>query len=313
MLAPALVRLIEDTRIDDALLAAEFRGRVLEERSPQRLVAALARTLYAEAHAGLRTDVVARPSAWSDAALEQQLGDAMPRGRSRVRAALLAETDGVVVVDLGGVHVSVAADSDRIEAREGDEIVLVVPTHWPRQSPGYFSVTSPTRGFRAIGPIVRVYVQSADAELALASWRAVGTALGDRDIPWRAKALASATSYPRNDAIVLYLPRPAWQHLDEILGVLAGTGASGGSCGAAFVNHRSPGVAVAFEPVDVRPTYAGLSFGQHRSRLVAEALVAASRDRTDPAVAVRAALVSGAVDATAPWRNVSSPMLFGLS
>jgi hypothetical protein len=73
-----------------------------------------------------------------------------------------------------------------------------------------------------------------------------------------------------------------------------------------FTERVGPGVAVAWEPSDRRPTMRGLSFGEHRARATAEGLVrhAASHDGGTAAESVRLALAEAGIDPAHPARNL---------
>lgn len=295
--------------VSASLREAVYRGKVISESNPVQLAAALALAIYGHAHAGLIHERTTRPSLWRDPELEQRAAKSMPVGRLRARGDLIQDRDGALTVDVGGVRVSVPSDSPTLESRNGAEVILSLPTHWTRRSPGFFSAGSPSRAYKAIGPILRVYVRCESAERALGTWRALGQLLPELEIPWWAKVLSSSHSYPRSDAIVVYLNRLGWAEAGRIVRFIEERNLAD-SGGSMLARRWSDGIGLAFEPIDVRPTYTGLSFGQHRSRVIAEGVVRAARDGVDVETAVDESLRNALVDPSAPWRNITSPTIF---
>jgi hypothetical protein len=96
--------------------------------------------------------------------------------------------------------------------------------------------------------------------------------LCDAGVPFHLKALSQATDYRRADAAVLYLPKgrlaDTWEHLERIREGLAGMLSPETP---SFTKVLAPGVGLAEDPGD------GSSFGMHRCRLIAEALLEAHR------------------------------------
>lgn len=306
--AATVAEIIDEIEVSESLCAASYRGREITESGPAKLTTTLAQMIYSNAHAGLQSERMTRPSTWHDEALERRLAAAVPVGRMRIRAELLHSDAGALLVDVGGVHLTVPADSEHLESRTGNEVILVLPTQWPKRSPGFFMADSPKRAYKAFGPILRIYVRCESSDRALKVWESLGGILPSLEVPWRAKVLSIPQSFPRNDAIVIYLNRPAWHESGRILEFLEENKLADPG-GSMLASRRSAGIGLAFEPADTRPTYSGLSFGQHRSRLIADGVIRAARDNIDARTAVEESFRNGLVDPAAPWRNSTSPLV----
>ncbi len=130
--------------------------------------------------------------------------------------------------------------------------------------------------------------------------------LEEAGVRYQAKALSTRSSYPRNDAIVVYLGSSSWPAVPALVEGLRGT--EGLGTGASlYTAPLAPGVAWAWEPDDGQLRDRTLSFGQHRSRLIAEGLVRAVREGTDRAAEAARSLEEGGVPAGALHRGHGSP------
>ncbi len=116
-------------------------------------------------------------------------------------------------------------------------------------------------------PLVRYYWH-VSAEGAAPLVRAVSSAFNTADVPFRLKVASDPQAYRRADPAVLYL---GWEAHRQAADLLAGVHAAmAGSLRAEvprFTRAVAPGVGVAEDP-----RIEGLSFGQHRCRVVAEGL-----------------------------------------
>jgi hypothetical protein len=123
---------------------------------------------------------------------------------------------------------------------------------------------------------------------------------------YQAKVASARRFYPRRDALVVYLDRTALQVIPSLVAALSSLRL--GTEVSAFAEPLTAGIGCAWEPRDPRAGFAGMSLGQHRSRVVAEALVAhaagtADRDRHRALVdAFRAANIDPAL----PHRNLDT-------
>ncbi|MGE6955117.1 T3SS effector HopA1 family protein, partial [Staphylococcus capitis] len=179
----------------------------------------------------------------------------------------------------------------------------------PALSPGFFLVDGPS-GRRHQAPLARVYVHLRRPEDAAPVWHRVLTRLNESGVVYRAKIASAPRFFPRQDALVVYLGRGSWDAAVQIRDVVQDLGARVGDTSSIFTHVLAPGVSLAWEPADSRPGYEGLSFGEHRCKAVAEALVAVATG-TAPSVdeALRDTMTAAAIDPECPARNHDSPGL----
>lgn len=185
-----------------------------------------------------------------------------------------------------GDEIEVAGRRDRIDP-DGD---------WWRTAGRRWRFTRPVPG------IVRVYWNIGLEMLPVLVGQLTGLLAGS-DRPWMAKAATAPDAHVRADATVLYL------HHDLLVDVRSGLDEIVDAVGPGLVDGVPPlslpiarGVAVALEPGD------GSSFGEHRARLVVQALVEHSTGSPDQTLAAIAASFAGAdIDIDRPWTTRSAP------
>lgn len=224
-------------------------------------VDSLAEGLYSRLHSGRRAD---RTYPKRDRAVEAALTAAVPHSCSPVSGVLKGLSDDRVRVEVDGVLVWFPRSAAEIS---GDEVVVRISPVRPALSPGFLYVLSSRPA--VFDTVHRVYVHVTDASFAPAIWGAVLTSLERNGIAYHAKILSRAADYPRRDALVVYLPGAGAGVVAEAVDGLPGIGAET----SVFAEELAPGVAVADEPRDDRLGMSGLSFGQHRSRVLAQALL----------------------------------------
>jgi hypothetical protein len=275
--------------------------------SPQEATAHLGSRIYKYAHTRMTADQELTPRTLHDP--EFDAGFRLAAGERTVAAdvQLLEERGDEVIVLLDKIRVRAPAEA--IE-QVGGRTVLQVDWARPLLSPGFFFLTSSTTPMtRQGGALLRLYAHLADPAagpelLALAAAR-----LEAARVPWQAKAGSNLDMYPRTDALVVYLPRASWAAARPLAEELSGTGACvpGGSV---FTHALTDSVSAAFEPADVRPGREGLSFGQHRAQILAEALVShvVAEDEQSLEGRIAAAFQSASIDPLNPARNLSSPV-----
>ncbi|MHA3700661.1 T3SS effector HopA1 family protein [Jatrophihabitans sp. YIM 134969] len=313
----------------DALVVAEdgtsirvSEDRTVESETPKQLRGALATALYEEWHAGISPEASARRrrSPRRDHDLEALLAATVPHDTAEVEVTVGprgAGPDGeCVVVELHRVRVRVPLAGELGErlrhATPGDAVTLPFGSVRPSLSPGFLLVNGSTGG-PGQGEILRLYLHVPTAALAPGVWGATLAALEDARVPYRAKVLSRRESYPRRDAVVVYLGERAWPVLPDV--IAAATDLDALAADTSALAHRvAPGVAMAWDPRDGRPGWDRMSFGQHRGAVVAEAVVGVIEKGGpgDPAAvraAVAASLVAASVDPAAPYRNTDSPAL----
>lgn len=134
------------------------------------------------------------------------------------------------------------------------------------------------------------------------------TGLNRLGVPFALKMLNHPAAYTRPDACVLYLPRATFAPTAPV--VLAAYWAAGNRIRPripAFTRQVQPGLAIADEPHRRTQT---VSFGQHRSRLIARGLVDAMGGRsrpTDRLDRIFAAFAVAGISVAAPHLNPGAP------
>ncbi|GLY50321.1 T3SS effector HopA1 family protein [Lentzea sp. NBRC 102530] len=247
----------------------------------------LAVDLYTRLHTGHARD---RFSPKRDRRLEALLTAAVPHRTTTVTGVLKGRSAGRVLVELDDVLVWFPED-----AVDGDQIR--VPAARPALSPGFLYVTS-SRPAEFAAALQRVYVHVTNADDAPSVWGAVLTALERAECTYHAKVLSRRDEYPRRDALVVYLPGPGAELVAAAVRALPGIGTET----SVFAEELAPGVAVADEPNDTRLGMSGLSFGQHRSRVLAQALLHPG-DEARELVLAREFTLAG-IDPANPARNL---------
>jgi len=169
--------------------------------------------------------------------------------------------------------------------------------------------------------VLRLYLHVDEASMAPTVWQAVIGHLERHQATYRAKVLAKAASYPRRDAIVVYLSRESWDHAHGVARAVAGLPGvnPGRSLFAAPLGDAADGAATtgaaaesgtlayAWDPRDSRIGWNRMSFGQHRTAAVAEAIADHLFQGVALDVALTAAFVSANIDPLSPHRNGDSP------
>lgn len=270
----------------------------------------LAMELYVAWHLGRRTRSRRPPRASLDDEFVSGYKDGTPHAvtTSPSWRRVGTEHDGRQVVSRGGVRLLL--DPADVHGA-GEKVSVVLPAVLPRRSPGFWMVDG-SAGSAGGADLVRVYL-AVDAEHAALAWRAAIGALEDGGIGYRAKALAAASSFPRYDAIVVYLAADqASRAIEPLVAALAGVPLLPGV--SPFTLPLARGIAVAFEPSGGDLAAQSLSFGQHRARAVARAVRATIDAGPGGAVPsahlLDASLRAAEVDPARPWRNLDSPEIF---
>lgn len=304
---------VRGVHVDRNQLTATVNGREVEADSPRQLRRLLANALYETLHTGQKPIEGPIPFRSRDAEFEGQLtaavGHRFTSVPGRVQAVVPPDADreALHLVALEGVRVwvpgrSLASDG----AAVGDLVTVSLAAARPALSPGFLMVYG-TRVHRS-AELLRVYLHIADPAHAPGIWGAVLARLEAAGGAYRAKVLSSREAYPRRDSLVVYLDSDSRQLAVDLADLVAGRPGMGEET-SVFARRLGPGVAVAWEPKDGRPGMGGLSFGQHRASVVAEALVERAVDGADPAVAeaLAAALLAANVDPADVSRNLDSP------
>jgi hypothetical protein len=252
--------------------------------SARRMAERLGAELYQRWHAGHPAGELAD----RDFNFEAVLAEATPH--CTVPVLVSRPADGVVLID--GLRVRVPPD-----LITGPTAAL--PAARPALSPGHYLVDAPTGRIRG-APILRVYVHLNDPGEAPARWHDVLVALNDAGTTYRAKIVSTPDGYPRRDALVVYLGPGCWPAATLVRDAAAGRPGVGRDT-SLFARPLAPGVAVAWEPDDPRPGHRDMSFGEHRARATAEALLGPT--------SLADCFSAASIDAAEPARNTTSPVV----
>jgi hypothetical protein len=291
---------------------------VIGERTVTARIAAALRpelttALYDLWHAGVAPGPAGRgPGPQRDFVFEAKLVAPVPHGTSLTEVTIRSKpvahpTGDHVVVEIGRVQVRLpAAILTGSDTEIGAQVRVPLAAVRPCLSPGFLLVSGSLGGPADTGPLLRLYVHILDASFAPEVWAAILRVLEDRGATYRAKVLSKPSSFPRRDAVVVYLPTQAQQYLPAIVSELAGAPGLGDS--TSLLAHRlAPGLAAAWEPRDKRQGWDGMSFGQHRAAAIADGMVRHMSRGVPLDEAVAQALRDAAVDPADPARNTDSP------
>ena len=315
----ALPQALSD-RLTELELHEDGRVRVGERwisgASPRLLRADLGAALYAAWHAGITDRDRRMPR--RDPQAEAQLAAAVPHTETPASAIVhdngADAADSHVVVEFGRVRVRVPRDTVRTEGgmppETGSRVTVRIPAVRPALSPGFLLAHGPRGGLADRGEVLRLYVHVTDSVHAPALWGVALRALNDAGVRYQAKVLSRPWSYPRQDALVVYLEAadgPVALCVAERLRDMPGLGRST-SC---LAHQVAPGLAVAYDPRDPREPSGRQSFGQHRAYAVADGVIrhTSDPDGSDLHDAVCRALREAAANPAEPARNLSSPGL----
>ncbi|MFG2986782.1 T3SS effector HopA1 family protein [Streptomyces sp. NPDC048258] len=308
-LADRIAALTERVTVTAGGLKAETAGEVYEADNPQALARRLGGVLYDTLHSGRARPLDVKPRSLRDAALDAALDEATGPPSTTMVGRFVSETADDTVVVLDGLRVRVPRG--RVAGRSGDQVTVVMPCARPGLSSGFFLANSSLSAPPRKGPLLRLYGHLDSPDVAPDVWRALVGFLEDAGVPWQAKIASSPVVYPRNDALVVYLPRPSWRIARDCAVMLEETDllTEGTS---PFTRAVTASVGCAFEPDDPRRARQDLSFGQHRAQVFAEALVrhATTADDEDELLAdtIATAFLDAGIDPAEPARNLSSPV-----
>lgn len=269
-----------EIRLDLSTLTAKIGKTVICAGSFIELRAQLSAAIYTHFHIG-NPDIENIPvSLHQDLAAE--LISRIPH-RSVLQSATALHLAPVMVqglprqvVSVGGVKVLFPLQ-DVDQHPERNTATVCVPSWRTRTTPGFLLALGGQLKVNE-GPTARLYIACNSAAEALKLWPAVIRELSARKLSYQIKALSSSLAYPRSDAIVIYLAQNSVSDLAYSLAPLVRDLAAPKIPPSVFAHHISPRLSVAVEPKDLRPSHQGLSFGQHRSRVLADALLRSSRE-----------------------------------
>lgn len=319
-LSPALRQIVSEFRsVSPGTVYVRDRKFDADDRSRQRTVQRLQTLLYETYHSG-------RPAQPLTAAVPDL--DFVDRLRESCRVPFTVDTgwrvvsmdeDNRFVVEKNGLRVWVDRARDVVGAQGtglGSLVAIRIPPDRPNTSPGYFSVAS---GFFSIGTgsgrshpdapdpnkTVRFYCNLRSSAVCAFLERTTSS-LESLNIKYVIKTLNRPENYGRRDGTVLYASRADGQAVGHVLrNVMRGLGDGVNPATPALALTLGPGLAYAHDPPQEGPRT--LSFGQHRCRVLAEALWRAHRRRrTEPpqlASAVTRSLLAAGIDPARPYLN----------
>jgi hypothetical protein len=175
----------------------------------------------------------------------------------------------------------------------GAAVTVALEGELPGLSPGHLTLVEG----ELAGDVVRVYwhVTAAGAPALVGE---LTTSLRAAAVPYRLKVSQHPLRFNRADAAVLYLQASDFPALRERLAAIAGSH-------AASLRPRVPALTLALAPgVALAEDPRGESFGEHRCRLIAEALVTAQEEGARDRLGYVIRRFEGAgVDPAAPYRE----------
>lgn len=250
----------------------------IEAASPAELRSQLSAAIYTNLHIR-HSGIEGQTGTLPDADLVAQLSGAIPH-QQIVQA--ITTSDVQVSLDLSRrtvmvnkLKVLVAADK-LVRDDHGMIVGARFPSWRTRTTPGYVLALS-QRSISA-GPVVRLYLARDSVEHTLAVWNPLLRGLDEAGIAYQAKALSSTAAHPRADAVVIYTAQQDLAAASEATIHATEAAPSATLPPSVFTCRLTNDVATAYEPVDPRPAYRRLSFGQHRSRVLADALIRAATE-----------------------------------
>ncbi|WP_333736240.1 T3SS effector HopA1 family protein [Streptomyces sp. IBSBF 2806] len=275
-LSRQLSRVLDEVQIAEDLTTATVGHREIQADNSRELQRLLAAALYEVLHAGFDADRGPVPFHIRDSRFEKRLTEAVPHRNTRtigkVRSLPLVE-GGPVLLEREGVLVWTPAE--RIHDHEvltvGKEVEVEVNAIRPALSPGFFLVDG-SRPATVRSDVLRVYVHLTNPDDAAPAWGTTLRHLEENGARYRAKVLSAPTLYPRRDALVIYLRQGSWELADGLAGALHGLPGLAPDV-SLFARPLAAGVAAAWEPDDRRAYMRGMSFGQHRAGVIAQALI----------------------------------------
>jgi hypothetical protein len=306
-----------DVAVDPSLREAEVAGQRITADDAADLRGRLARALYQRLHVGRAQQPVDPPRVRRDPDIEQRYTAAVPHRNIQVTAPVLDGRKDTLIVALSGLRVAVPTGVTNSCVAgtyvDGPTVDLLLDPTRPALSPGFFLVLGSSGDGLDDGPILRVYIHPVSIDAAVGLWRTALATLEKLAVPYQAKVVSVASDLPRHDGFVVYLGRRGWPAVEPLVAALA-AGSGLGDSQSVYAHRVAPGLAVAWDPTDRRAGRMGLSFGEHRSGAIADALLRHARDGVavgdgDLASALDRCLTEANIDPAVPARNLDSPPL----
>ncbi|WP_147268433.1 T3SS effector HopA1 family protein [Spongiactinospora rosea] len=277
-LAPRLKEALQSVHITPDCLRSFVGQRELEADTPREMRRLLAGALYDMLHAG-KESAEAPFLQLQDPVLEEALEAVVPQPRTSAAATIASYSPprsgpGKVLVRREGIRIWVSPEAiQAADWKVGDTVNVEMSALRPKLSPGFFLIDRSCDQLGIQGTL-RIYIHVADPDAAPEVWSQVLQYLESMRVPYQAKILSSKLLYPRRDAFVAYLndtDANIAENLPQMVSQLPGIHSET----PLLAEPLGRGIAWAWEPCDDRPGMIGLSFGQHRAGVLAEAIVSA--------------------------------------
>lgn len=275
-----LHQLEAELRLDTKNLTAEVEGTPLRAGSLGELRSELAAAIYTHLH--IRNPLITDVPTTGYQDLADQLISLIPH--RTVWQQALHDPDSPPLDIQGTLHHAIMLDGVKVLVPEHeyrhdphlDTVLVRMPSWRTKTTPGFLLALGDALPFTA-HRTARIYLGCNSAAEAIRLWPEVLRTLAASATAFQVKALSASAAYPRSDAMVAYVPTAQVHHVAHQLAGLT-SGLPVPACEPSIFAHRvSERVSLAAEPNDARASHSGLSFGQHRSRLLAEALIQAHR------------------------------------
>lgn len=114
------------------------------------------------------------------------------------------------IVEFNGVRIKISNE----ELHSG---FLKLSSHRPNLTPGFYMFVDTIYGHNNNTGIIRYYIAARDHNYAISCWSKGIKKLRSETIPFSAKVLSNASSYPRNDAVVFYCDKKYSESVSTIL------------------------------------------------------------------------------------------------
>ncbi len=296
-LAPRLQALVAEVR--KAGLES-LRSSLSDELTSTQIEADVARSIYDRYHARWFRDPQFRVTA-RDAALEEQLTAATPHQLTATEGDLVSMAEDHTRIALEGVLVRVPP-AVPVQRTDGGAMRLRIPAIRPVLSPGFLLVDG-SSGRPDGSAVARFYVRLSAPGQAVQVWKEALSSLEALTVRYRAKVASSAGMFPRADAMVVYCSAAAEAVVRDGLRETLEGRLEAGAMPSVFTEEIAPGLEFAEEPLE-NPG-GELSFGQHRSRALAQGLIKGAREGwADAERTVADALRRHDIAPSQPWRNI---------
>lgn len=311
-LAPALRDILRDVQIDElAGKSVSFRGTVMQRDTTLGLRQELASALYEELHAGMSPEAAGSRHAKRDRNFEKLLIDGLPHTTSPTEAKVSSapddnSPDSHVVCEITRTRIRVPSEMLPTDSRADDRVELPLAAVRPTLSPGFLLVNSSLGPPAGRDDVLRIYIHVAHAASAASTWATTIQTLEGRSARYRAKVLSRPSSFPRQDAIVVYVTEDSWPHVRAVVEAVA-TMPDRPESTSPLTAPVAPGVSLAWEPRDRRQGWTRMSFGQHRTTAVADSVVRQLTHEITPEQAIVDSFADAAIDVREPARNADSP------